>query len=85
MLRPKGVDPADMTAVKRVMDAAIEEEGRNKTWRHSYFINLSKAYYAEKPRQQQIEQELAAMSAKLFEMARPKSHAMEITQVAPAN
>ena len=34
---------------------AIAEEGRNKSWKHDYFIALSKAYYAEKPNQKAIE------------------------------
>ncbi len=78
VLRPRGVDTSDMNAVRAVMDKAIEEEGKNKTWRFSYFTNLSKAYYAEKPKQKEIEKELADMTAKVFEMARPQTHRYEI-------
>lgn len=78
VLRPKKVDLANMDDVKGVMTAAIDEEGRNKTWRHSYFINLSKVYYSEKPRQAQIEQELTDMTARMYEMAKPKPHRIQI-------
>ena len=78
VLRPKGVDTSDMAAVRATMEKAIEEEGRNKTWRHSYFINLSKVYYAEKPKQQEIEKELAEMTGRMFEMAKPTPHRYEV-------
>lgn len=74
VLRPKRADTTDMTAVRAAMEKAIEEEGRTQSWRHQYFINLSKVYYAQKPRQKEIETELADMTARMFEMARPQAH-----------
>ena len=78
VLRPKNVDTADMDAVRAAMDKAIEEAARNKSWQHDYFINLSKVYYAQKPKQKEIEKELADMTRKMFDMARPQAHQYEL-------
>lgn len=78
VLGPKNVNTADMDAVRAAMDKAIEDAGRAKSWQHSYFINLSKVYYAQKPRQKEIEKELADMTTRIFEMARPQAHQYEI-------
>jgi lysophospholipase L1-like esterase len=81
VLRPQGVDPSDLAAVRTAMDKAIAEEGRNKTWRFSYFTNLSKVYYAQKPHQKQIEAQLADMTRQLFTTAHPHPHHYDLRPV----
>ncbi len=80
VLRAKQVDTSDMEAVKQAMEEAIKEEQAKKSWRVNYFKNLTRAYLAEKPRQQQIEKELADQAAKMFELAKPKPRRVEIVR-----
>lgn len=74
----KGVDLTDMDAVKVAMDAAIAEEAANKSWRESYFTNLTRAYLAEKPNQAVIEAELADLIEQMYALSQPKPRTVEL-------
>ena len=67
-----------MQGVRAAMDAAIAEEAAKQSWRHRYFINLSKAYYEAKPKQAEIERELEQMKEAMFDHAAPRVRRMEL-------
>jgi lysophospholipase L1-like esterase len=82
VLRDQNVDTTDMNAVRAAMEKAIEEETAKKSWRVSYFTNLTKAYLAEKPNEAKIRQELADQTREIFRLCQPTVRKYELKKAA---